>query len=279
MAPVALRVEVAQPQQRRRARLPRSVPRAIESGALSDPARHEVGAAARRFVVEQDAVARKQAIRLAHVHRVPVGGQLARPIGRPRVECVLLGKGLLVQATVHLRSAGLVEAGVRTVVANRLEDIDESDEIGHRRRHRIVKGVVDERLRREVVALVEPVDGEEPRQQSGIFQLALNEGQRRMALDTDQVLAPRGCPSSHQPDDMLVVPVQEQVLGEVRPVLTRDSSDNRGLHPYARLLRRGSATRVQPCRRASRRCSWPTSRSQTSCGSSASRSSARTSWL
>src|SRR6185295_805330 len=77
--PVALRVEVAEEQAIQHAEL--------DAGERAgDLARDEGLAADRRFVVEEDAVAGVDAVRLAVIHRDPVGVELGDAVRRARVE-------------------------------------------------------------------------------------------------------------------------------------------------------------------------------------------------
>ena len=105
MAPVAQRVQVAHVQ---------ALLQALGDvgEAAGDLAGHEGLAAARRLVVEEDAVAGIHAVGLAVVHRDPVGVELGHRVGRARVE----GRGFLLRDLLHqavqLGSGRLVEAGL-----------------------------------------------------------------------------------------------------------------------------------------------------------------------
>lgn len=104
-APVALGVEVAQFQAVQLAQLDLG-------DAIGDLARHELAAAQRAFVVEQNAAAAENAVAFTVVDGHPVRIQLGHAIGAARVEgCVFdLGNGL--HLAEHLGCAGLVEANL-----------------------------------------------------------------------------------------------------------------------------------------------------------------------
>src|SRR5579859_1640418 len=124
VAPVALRVEVAEVQAILQAELDaRERPR--------DLARDEGLAADGALVVEEDAVAGEHAVRLAVVHRDPVGVELRHGIGAARVE----GRGLLLRRLAHqpveLGGRGLVEARLllQAEDADRLEDAQRPERV------------------------------------------------------------------------------------------------------------------------------------------------------
>ena len=80
---------------------------AIAAGHLAG---HERPAAARRFVVEQDAVAGVEAVRVAVLDGHPVGEHLGDGVRAARAERRRLGLRRLGHPAVHLGRAGLVEA-------------------------------------------------------------------------------------------------------------------------------------------------------------------------
>jgi hypothetical protein len=79
--------------------------------AAGDLAGDEGFAAARAFVVEQDAVAGIQAVGLAVVHGDPVGVELGHAVGAARVEGGGFALGGFAHQAIQLAGAGLVEAG------------------------------------------------------------------------------------------------------------------------------------------------------------------------
>ena len=113
-APVALRVEVAEAELARH-------PELDARDTVGDLARHELDAAPRRLVIEQDAVARVHAERLAVVERDVVAVDLGHAVWRARVEGRRLGLRHLVHLAEHLGGGRLIEARVRLHATDRLE--------------------------------------------------------------------------------------------------------------------------------------------------------------
>ena len=146
-APVALRVEVAE------AELVRQ-PELDARDAVGDLARHELEAAPRRLVVEEDAGDREQVVALAVVDRdeVPVG--LGHAVGAARVERRLLVLRHLAHLAEHLRRRRLVEADRRIDAADRLEHARHADRRELGGEHRLRPRRRHEALRGEVVDLV-----------------------------------------------------------------------------------------------------------------------------
>ena len=104
MSPVALRVNVAEVERLDLAGLD------LGDGARN-LARDKCPAAARRLVVEEDAVARVHAVRLAVVLDDPEGVKLGDAVGRARVEGRRLRLRDLNNLTIKLRRRGLEEQG------------------------------------------------------------------------------------------------------------------------------------------------------------------------
>jgi hypothetical protein len=105
VAPVALRREIAEEQ----AILPAGGDRRHRPGDLAG---NEGLAAGRPLVVEQDAVARVQAIGLAVVDRDPIGVELGRAIGAARLKIRGFAQRPLRIVAVELGGRGLVDAGL-----------------------------------------------------------------------------------------------------------------------------------------------------------------------
>ncbi len=194
-----------------------------------DLAGHERLAAARRLVVEQDAVRGVQAVRLAVVHRRPVRVELGHAVGRPGVErggLVLRRRG----RPVELRGRGLVVPRVDPGGADGLEHPhgpdagDVAGVVGHLERHLHV------RLGREVVHLLRLDRPDEVHQAERVGQVAVVQHQRTPLLVrvlVDVVEAPgveRGRPAD---EAVHLVSLGEQQFGEVGAVLTGDARDQR----------------------------------------------------
>jgi hypothetical protein len=151
VAPVALGVQVAEVERVLQAELD-------ARGGAGDLAGDEGLAAALALVVEEDAVAGEQAVRLAVVDHQVVRHDLGRGVGAARVERGRLGLGWRAAAE-HLARPGLVEphlrAGALLDVADRLEQAQDTEAVdvggvlGLRERDRHV------RLGGEVVDLVQ----------------------------------------------------------------------------------------------------------------------------
>ena len=146
VAPVALRVEVAQPQLVGEAQLD-------ARDAVRDLARHELEATARPLVVEEDPGDREEAVRLAVVDGDEVAVDLRHAVGRARVERRRLRLRNLAHLPEHLRRGGLVEADRRVDTAHGLEHARDADRCELRGQDRLLPGGRDEALRGEVVDL------------------------------------------------------------------------------------------------------------------------------
>mmetsp|Transcript_139532 Transcript_139532/g.339007 ORF Transcript_139532/g.339007 Transcript_139532/m.339007 type:complete len:356 (+) Transcript_139532:16-1083(+) len=148
VAPVALRVDVAQVQAVLQARLD------ARHGARDLP-RHERGTAARALVVEQDAVAREHAVGLAVVNHRPVRHQLRDRVRRPRVKRRRLALRNLAHLAVELRRRCLVKlrGALLAGESHRLEEVERPDAVHLRGVHGHLERHLDVRLRREVVHL------------------------------------------------------------------------------------------------------------------------------
>ena len=119
-APVALRVEVAELQAIQLAE--------FDLGdAVGDLAGHELAAAQRTFVVEQDAAAAENAVALAVVDRHPVRVELGDAIGAARIEGRVFRLRNRLDLAEHLGRAGLVEADAGIDDADRLEQVERAD--------------------------------------------------------------------------------------------------------------------------------------------------------
>ena len=148
MSPVTLRVEIPEVEALLLAEVD------IRDGAR-DLAGDERAPAAGRLVVEEDAVARVHAVRLAVVDRHPEPVQLRDAVRRARVERRLLRLRRLDDLAVQLRRRRLVEAHHlleparpdRVEQAQRAEPVDVACVLGH------LEGDLDVRLRAEVVDL------------------------------------------------------------------------------------------------------------------------------
>ena len=215
--------------------------------AARDLARHESLAAHRRLVIEEDAVAGVHAVRLAIVHRDPVGVQLCDAIGRTRIERRGLALRSLLHLAEHLRGRGLVEAGLRRQAedAHRLEQSQRADGIGVRRvlgrleRHR------DMALRAQVVDFVGQHLLHDANQVGGIGEIAVVQreppvGVMRIFVQVIDAIGVERRGAALDAVDF--VTLLEQQLGEIGAVLAGDAGDQRAL-ARARSWRRRPVTR------------------------------------
>ena len=125
---------------------------------VGDLAGDELEPALRPFVVEEDAAARVDAVRLAVVDRRVVTEHLGDAVRRTRVERRLLGLRRLADLAEHLGRRRLVEAD-RVVVdaaddAHRLEHAQHAEAGDLRRELRLLERQLHEADRAEVVHLV-----------------------------------------------------------------------------------------------------------------------------
>ena len=229
VAPVAPRVEVAEVEP-----LLQAVPDAPDRAR--DLARHEGLAAARRLVVEQDAVDGEEAVRLAVVDRHPVGVDLRGGVRAARVERRRLVLGHLLRAAEHLRGRRLVDPRPDLQLADRLEQAHgaEAGDLARVLRH--VEGDLDVALRAEVVDLVRVDQAQRAVERGRVGQVPVVQDQPpaggvRVLVD---VVDPPGVEGRGAPDQAVdLVALVEQELGQVRPVLPGDPGDQRFLHDAA----------------------------------------------
>ena len=147
MAPVALGVDVAEPQFL-------SQPKFDARDAVRHLSGDEFDAAQGALMIEQDAGRCVQAEALAIIDRDPVAIEFSDGIGRTRMKRRQLALHRLADLAVHLRGRCLVEARLRRADAHRLQHVDDADPGNLRRQNRLVPGRGDEALRREIVDLI-----------------------------------------------------------------------------------------------------------------------------
>src|SRR6202012_5202441 len=86
-----------------------------------DLARDEGLSAARRLVIEKDAVARVHLVALAVIDRHPVAVDLRRAVGAARIKRRVLALRHRLHEAVHLAAGGLIETGLRRGLVDGLE--------------------------------------------------------------------------------------------------------------------------------------------------------------
>jgi hypothetical protein len=181
-------------------------------------------------VVEEDAGDAEHLVGLAVVAREVEAGDLADAVGRARVEARRLRLRHLRHLAEHLRRPGEVEAAPGLKLAQRGEYEVRAVDVRVHRREAVGERLADERLRREVVALVELLAAEDVEDGGVRFQA------RRVHVDAvEQVLDAReAAPGVFERDAAdegvnLVAEVQK-VFGEVAPVLAGDACDQCCFH-------------------------------------------------
>src|SRR5262245_1466708 len=192
--------------------------------AVRDLARHELEAAPRALVIEEDARAREQAVALAVIDGDVVTVDLGHAVRAARIERRRLRLRALADLAEHLARARLVEACLRGGEPERLEDPRHADGVELRREHRLLPRGRDERLRREVVDLVGTDVTHELDQRQVIEQVRLAEID--LIPEVGDALEVLGARSAHHADH--AVPLREKQLREIRPVLAGDAGDEGG---------------------------------------------------
>src|SRR5262249_28602415 len=119
-----------------------------------DLAGDELQAAARRFVVEENARAGEQAVTFAIVQGDVVAVDLGDAVGAARVKRGGLALGRLEDLAEHLAGAGLVETGAGTDLAEGVEEPGDGEGGVFGGEDGLVPGGGDEGLSGEVVDLV-----------------------------------------------------------------------------------------------------------------------------
>jgi hypothetical protein len=223
MPPVALRIEVAEPEHVLQAAMDRR-------RRAGDLAGHEGLAAAGALVVEQDPVGGVQPIGLPVVHRDPVGVELGHAVGRAGME----GRRLVLRdrpdLAVELAGRGLVEARrlVQAEDADGFQQAHHADAVGVRRVLRRLEADLDVGLGAEVVDLVRAGLGEDADQVGGIRQVAVVQeeaGVGDMRVHVEVIHARRvegGGAALHAVHD---IALRQQQLRQVGTVLARHAGD------------------------------------------------------
>ncbi len=191
---------------------------------------HELDAAPRTLVVEQDPAARVQPVALAVVHGDVVAEHLGAAIRTAGMKWCLLGLRRLAHLAEHLRRRRLVEPD-RVVLratdhpdrlehAQHAEPGDVGGELG------LVEAQRHERDRAEVVDLVGLRQLDRGHQRREVGQIAGDRLDVRHLLE--QFGDPRVALTLHHPEDVVTLTVQE--LGEMMTVLAGDPGDESTWH-------------------------------------------------
>ena len=227
----------AKPQSRFASRLPTCtvscLPERHAGEAERDLAGDELASAQRALVIEQDAGAGMEAVRLAVVHHAPMGEELGHAIGAARVEGRLLVLRGLLHLAEHLGGRGLIEARAGADLAHGFEQAQHAERVDVGGVERLLEGQADEALRREIVdfvrlELVEHVAEVAFFEQLHVDQLHVaGNAELLEPANTDAGGTAKGA------DDAIAA--REQRPGEIGSVLTGDAGDQRGLRHRLRL--------------------------------------------
>ena len=203
----------------------------IRVAHAGDLARDEVLAAARRLVVEQDAVDGEQPVGLAVVDGLPMGVDLGAGVGAARMKRRGLALRSLGDLAEHLGGPGLIEAHLAVVplvvIADRLEQSERAqpDHVGGVLR--LVEGDPDVRLRRQIVDFVGPGLLDYPSQPGAVAEVAVMKLKPLAGLEAlaEMIDPPRGEAGSAAHDAVDLVALVQEQFGDIRAVLTGDTSD------------------------------------------------------
>ena len=183
-------------------------------------------------MIEEDAVAAEDAVRLAVVDGDPVGVELRDTVGRAGVEGRrLLLRGLLRQP-VEFGGRGLVEAGaiLHAEQADRLQHAQRAHPVGVGRVFRRLERHADVALRGEVVDLLGLHLLDDANQVGGVGEVAVvqDEAPARVVRVLVEMVDAVGVEAgSAALDAVNLVALVEQEFGEVSPVLPGDPGDQR----------------------------------------------------
>jgi len=218
VAPVAFRVQVPQRQLVLQAELD-------ADDTVGDLAGDELDATQRRFMVEQDAARRMQAVALAVIHRQPVGVEFCHRIRRARVEWRLFALDRLLNETEHLRRRRLVEVRVRTGEPHGLEHIGGTDAGDLRGQERLPPGRLHEGLRGEIIDLGGLYLLDDPDQRRQVGHVSVVQSDPVDDAEPLQALADNLRRSAAAQDPVHLVALVEEKLRKIRAVLAGDAAD------------------------------------------------------
>ena len=214
--------------------------------AVRHLARHELDAAQRALVVEEDAGRRVEAKALAIVHRDPVAVELCDGVGAARIEGRRLGLRRLLDAAVHFGRGGLVEARVGLRRAHGLQHVRHADGGDGAGEDRLLPGGGDEALRGEIVDLVGFRLLHDARQARQVGHIAVDETHVVGDAEPAQAVVLDAAVGGPPDDTKDLVALAQQEFRQIGPVLTGDARQERTLahsqpfsQPWRRVWQRG----------------------------------------
>lgn len=221
--PVALRIHVAELQHILFAHLD-------PDHAVGNLARHELTATQGRFMVEQDAAASKDTVRLAIIDGHPVRVELGDTIGTARIERRRLDLGKLLHLAEHLGGACLIEANPGVDDTNRFQQIQSPQPRNFRRGNRLLERNPDKALRREVIdfrsaRLLQHADAG-----GKIGQIVFDQVQVRMLVNAKLFDAPEIDRTGSPESAIDFVAFIKQKLGQICSILAGNASDQCCFH-------------------------------------------------
>ena len=183
-------------------------------------------------MVEQDAVAGEQFVGLAVVDGLPVRLDLCAGVGASRIERRVFGLRNLGDLAVHLAAGRLVEshflALAVAVIANRFQEMERADRADLCRVHGLIEARAHVRLRAEVIDFVGFAIADDSPQVYGVEQIAVVKVEANVLfvsvlVEVVDTLGRKDARPAH--DAMHFVPLVEQQLREIRPILSGDSGN------------------------------------------------------
>ncbi|MNT22099.1 hypothetical protein D3C72_1574710 [compost metagenome] len=177
-------------------------------------------------MVEEDAAASEEPVALAVVHRHPVGEELGDAVRAAGIEgrVFLLRNGL--DVAEHLRRRGLVVPDAAVRQADRVEQVEGAQSVDVRGGFGLVEARAHVALRRQVVDLVGLRIANERDRTAQVRQVVLHEMKLRMVLDAERLDAPEVHRTGSAEGSVDGVSLAQQQLGQVRPVLSGNASDD-----------------------------------------------------
>ncbi|VWX60507.1 conserved hypothetical protein [Burkholderiales bacterium 8X] len=219
-APVALGAEVAEFEHARLAELDLG-------DTVGDLAGHELTAAQRAFVVEEDAAAAEDVVAFPVVDGHPVREQLGDAVGAARIEGGFLDLRNGLHLAEHLGGGGLVEADIGVGETDGLEQVqgahrgDLGGGVG------LVEADADEALGCQVVHLVRLGLFHEGQRTAQVGQVVFDQVQVGMILNAEFLDPPEIHGARTAIGAINDVALAEQQLGKISAILAGDAGDNR----------------------------------------------------
>ena len=180
-------------------------------------------AAQRRLVIEQDAARSVHVETLAIVYRRPVRKELRDAIRAARMEWRRFVLSFTLDQTEHFAGRRLIEASLRIVLPDRLEDVQRADTGYMRRENRLLPGCRDKALCAEVIHLRRLADLERAPNRTDIAEIAVDV--LHLVRDAKLAQSPQRIGTAPGQEAADAIAFAEQQLCEVCSVLPADSGN------------------------------------------------------